>query len=58
METAGDPFPAESPYLDYAEWKAQIQKEIKSTESTIERIGVEKAELMAFKHFIDTAVEV
>lgn len=58
METAGEPLPADCPYASYLEWKTQLQKEIKSTEGSLERISIEKAELMAFNYFIQNAPEV
>lgn len=58
MEAASEPLPEGCPYKDYAEWKKQIEDEIKSSESSIARIGIEKAELMAFKYYMENAVEV
>lgn len=58
MEAASEPLPEGCPYKDYAEWKKQIEDEIKSSESSIARIGIEKAELMAFKYFVENATEV
>lgn len=57
LQTDGEPLPAGSPYLSFTEWKEQIEKEIKAGQNSIDRILVEKAELMAFRYFMDNAPE-
>ena len=56
-ELDGEPLPATSPYGSYSEWKDQIEKEIKISQNSLDRIEIEKAELMAFNYFVQTAPE-
>lgn len=56
-ELDGEPLPASSPYGSYSEWKDQIEKEIKISQNSLDRIEIEKAELMAFNYFVQTAPE-
>ena len=58
LQDNGEVLPDGCGYDSYTEWKEQIEKEIKTGESSIRRIEVEKAELMAFKFFVETAPEV
>ena len=51
----GEELPHDCPYASYDEWIAQINKEIKSGESSIARIAKEKAEIVAFEYFITNA---
>ena len=55
MMDSGESLPAGSPYASFTEWTEQIKKEIKSGESSISRIDVEKAEIIAFEYFITNA---
>ena len=55
MKTDGTSLPEGCPYNSYDEWIQQIAKEIKSGESSLGRIGVEKAEIVAFEYFITNA---
>ena len=57
LESESEPLPSDSPYASYDEWRAQIEKEIKSGDNSINRIAVEKAELMALEYFVETAPE-
>lgn len=52
---SGESLPAESPYTSYTEWIEQIKKEIKAGESSVQRIDVEKAEIIAFEYFLQNA---
>ncbi|NME35797.1 MULTISPECIES: hypothetical protein [Fusobacterium] len=52
MKLDGEPLPEGCPYISYDEWIEQINKEIKSGENSIARIGKEKAEIMAFEYYI------
>ena len=55
LEADSEPLPTGSPYTSYDEWRAQIEKEIKSSDNSINRIAVEKAELMALEYFVANA---
>lgn len=57
LEADSEPLPVGCPYTSYDEWRDQIEKEIKSSDNSINRISIEKAELMAFEHFVETAPE-
>lgn len=57
IQIDGDPLPVDSPYASFDEWELQIEKEIKSSTNSIDRIAVEKAELMALEYFVETAPE-
>ncbi|MBC2850948.1 hypothetical protein H5J22_05785 [Cetobacterium sp. 8H] len=57
LELESEPLPVGCPYASYDEWRDQIEKEIKSSDNSINRISVEKAELMAFEYFVETAPE-
>ncbi len=57
MKTDGEELPVGCPYESFDEWIEQINKEIKSSESSIARIGKEKAEIMAFEYFVTNATE-
>lgn len=56
-KTDGEPLPDPCPYTSYDEWIEQINKEIKSGEASIGRIGKEKAEIVAFEYFIANATD-
>lgn len=58
LQADGEPLPEENPYESFSEWKEQIEKEIKTGQNSIDRIEIEKAELMAFNYFMDNASEV
>nr|WP_307776663.1 hypothetical protein [uncultured Cetobacterium sp.] len=55
MKNSDEPLPSDCPYVSYDEWIEQLQKEAKSTESSLNRIGVEKNEIIAFKYYVDNA---
>lgn len=57
LQSNGDPLPDNCPYLSFTEWKEQLEKEIKVSQNSIDRIYVEKAELMALNYFVDNAPE-
>lgn len=57
LQADGEPLPAENPYGSYSEWKDQIEKEIKAGENSLDRIELEKAQLMAFNYFMENAPE-
>ncbi|WP_432204671.1 hypothetical protein ACQ9ZF_07475 [Cetobacterium somerae] len=57
LQDNGDPLPAGSPYESFTEWKDQIEKEIRNGENSLDRISIQKAELMAFEYFVETAPE-
>lgn len=57
MQADGEPLPANNPYGSFSEWKEQVEKEIKTGQNSLDRIEVEKAELMAFKYFVENAPE-
>lgn len=57
MQADGEPLPANNPYGSFSEWKEQVEKEIKTGQSSLDRIEIEKAELMAFKYFVENAPE-
>lgn len=52
MKTDGEELPVGCPYESFDEWITQINKEIKSSEQSIARIGKEKAEIMAFEYYV------
>ncbi|MDY2980850.1 MAG: hypothetical protein SOR81_04480 [Fusobacterium sp.] len=56
-KTDGEELPVGCPYESYDQWIEQINKEIKSSETSIARIGKEKAEIMAFDYFVKNASE-
>ncbi|MGL4801828.1 MAG: hypothetical protein ACRC18_06150 [Cetobacterium sp.] len=55
LQTDGEPLPTGNPYGSFSEWKEQIEKEIKISQNSLERIEIEKAELMALKYFMENA---
>lgn len=55
LEADSEPLPVGSPYTSYDEWRNQIEKEIKSSDNSINRISIEKAELMALEYFVANA---
>ena len=57
MQADGEPLPANNPYGSFAEWRDAIEKEIKTGQNSLDRIEIEKAELMAFNYFVETAPE-
>ncbi|MDX8337454.1 hypothetical protein [Candidatus Cetobacterium colombiensis] len=57
LQDNGDPLPAGSPYESFTEWTDLIEKQIRAGENSIDRVFVEKAELMAFEYFVETAPE-
>ena len=57
MQADGEPLPSNNPYGSFSEWKEQVEKEIKTGQNSLDRIEVEKAELMAFKYFVENAPE-
>ncbi|MGL6024999.1 MAG: hypothetical protein ACRC0F_10330, partial [Cetobacterium sp.] len=58
LQDNGEILPSDCGYDSYTEWAEEIEKEIKTGENSIRRIEVEKAELMAFKYFVENAPEV
>lgn len=58
LQADGEPLPDGNPYASFVEWKEQIEKEIKAGQSSLDRISIEKAELMAFNYFVENAPEV
>lgn len=54
----GTELPKDCPYKSYDEWIEQINKEIKSSEASIVRIGKEKAEILAFDYFVKNATDI
>ena len=57
MQADGELLPANNPYGSFSEWKEQVEKEIKTGQNSLDRIEIEKAELMAFKYFVENAPE-
>lgn len=57
LQTDGEPLPAGNPYGSYSEWRDQVEKEIKTGQNSLDRIEIEKAELMAFNYFMENAPE-
>lgn len=55
MKTDGTALPENCPYKTYDEWITQIAKEIKSSESSLGRIGIDKAEIVALEYFVANA---
>ena len=55
MQLNGEPLPDNCAYGTYEEWIEQINKEVKSSEGSISRIGREKAEIIAFEYFLVNA---
>lgn len=51
----GEPLPDDCNYSSYEEWKEQIEKEIKATNNALNRIKIEKAELIAMEYFMTNA---
>ncbi|MDX8337337.1 MULTISPECIES: protein-tyrosine phosphatase family protein [Cetobacterium] len=57
LQDNGDPLPGGSPYDSFTDWKEFIEKQIRAGENSLDRVSVEKAELMAFEYFVETAPE-
>lgn len=57
IQNDGEPLPSNNPYGSYSEWKDQVEKEIKTGQNSLDRIEIEKAELMAFNYFMENAPE-
>ena len=55
MKTDGEELPLDCPYESFDEWITQINREIKSGENSLARIGKEKAEIVAFEYFVSNA---
>lgn len=57
LQADNEALPEGNPYGSYLEWREQVEKEIKTGQNSLDRIEVEKAELMAFNYFMDNALE-
>ncbi|MGL5621138.1 hypothetical protein [Cetobacterium sp.] len=57
MQADGEPLPVNNPYGSFSEWRDAIEKEIRTGQNSLDRIDVQKAELMAFNYFVETAPE-
>ncbi|MGL5574625.1 hypothetical protein [Cetobacterium sp.] len=57
LQTDGEPLPTGNPYGSFSEWRDQVEKEIKTGQNSLDRIEIEKAELMAFNYFMENAPE-
>lgn len=57
LQTDGEPLPVGNPYGSFSEWRDQVEKEIKTGQNSLDRIEIEKAELMAFNYFMENAPE-
>lgn len=57
LQADGEPLPDNNPYGSFSEWRDQIEKEIKTGQNSLDRIEIEKAELMAFNFFMENAPE-
>lgn len=57
LQADNEALPEGNPYGSYLEWREQVEKEIKTGQNSLDRIEVEKAELMAFSYFMDNALE-
>lgn len=57
LQADGEPLPEGNPYGSFSEWKDAIEKEIKAGQNSLDRIEIEKAELMAFNYFVENAPE-
>lgn len=55
LQADNEALPEGNPYGSYLEWREQVEKEIKTGQNSLDRIEVEKAELMAFSYFIANA---
>lgn len=55
LQSENQPLPEDCGYESYTDWKTQIEKEIKTSENSLSRIGTEKAELVAFEYFTANA---
>lgn len=56
-ETAGEPMPDYSNYVDYAEWKETVQKEIDRAETTLVNLEIRMIEVEAFKYYIENYID-
>lgn len=54
-KTEGTALPEGCPYGSYDEWIKQISKEIKSSEASLGRVGIDKAEIVALEYFVANA---
>lgn len=54
---SGESLPPDSAYESFTEWTESIKKEIKAGETSIKRIDVEKAEIVALEYYIANAQE-
>lgn len=57
LQSDREPLPKDNPYGSFSEWKDAIEKEIKTGQNSLDRIEIEKAELMAFNYFMENAPE-
>lgn len=57
LQANNEPLPDDNPYGSFSEWKDAIEKEIKAGQNSLDRIEIEKAELMAFNYFMENAPE-
>lgn len=55
LVASGETIPDGNAYSSYTEWKEAIEKQIKAGQSSLDRIDTEKAEIIAFKYFLENA---
>lgn len=46
-------FPADSPYLSYANWLDALEKQMNTSMSSVSRINRERAELAAYRNYME-----
>lgn len=56
-QEAGTEIDLDAGYKTYNEWIEQLNKEIKTGVASLDRIGREKAEVIAYEFYLDKAVE-
>lgn len=55
LQNDGEKLPVNSPYTSFTEWREKIEKDLKTGNTSLDRISVEKAELLAFEYFMENA---
>ncbi|MGL4867075.1 MAG: hypothetical protein ACRCZR_08360 [Cetobacterium sp.] len=57
MQNADEELPVDGGYESYTEWRESLEKEIRSSENSLGRIQIERAEIVALEYFMENAPE-
>lgn len=55
LKEKGEELPLDCAYASFNEWIESIEKEIKNDQTSVNRISIEKAEIVAFEYFMENA---